>query len=75
MVLGYFLIDVEPGRDYETYELLSQQKPVLEHYMTFGAHDLIAKVESPNEFELGALASRMKNTLSLKGVQVLTVTA
>ena len=52
MATGFVLITTEPGKEHEVRNSLDAIKEVTSRWMLFGEYDLIAKVESDEEFIL-----------------------
>ena len=53
MVIAYTLIKAESGKDYRVLALVKRKKEVKEVALTYGAYDLVAKVEveSPEDLD------------------------
>lgn len=53
MVVAYSLIKAESGMDHLVFDLVKDKKEVMEVALTYGAYDLIAKIEvnSPEELD------------------------
>ena len=52
MATGFVLITTAPGKEHEVRNSLDAIKEVTNRWMLFGEYDLIAKVESDEEFIL-----------------------
>lgn len=52
MAAGFILITTEPGKEQEVRSRLDEIKEVTSRWMLFGEYDLIAKVESDEEYTL-----------------------
>jgi|TARA_B100000073_G_C23516369_1_gene485953 DNA-binding Lrp family transcriptional regulator len=52
MATGFVLITTEPGKEHEVRNSLDAIKEVTSRWMLFGEYDLIAKVESDEEYIL-----------------------
>lgn len=52
MATGFILITTEPGKEQEVRSRLDEIKEVTSRWMLFGEYDLIAKVESDEEYTL-----------------------
>ncbi len=52
MATGFVLITTEPGKEHEVRNSLDAIKEVTNRWMLFGNYDLIAKVESDEEYIL-----------------------
>jgi len=52
MATGFVLITTEPGKEHEVRNSLDAIKEVTNRWMLFGEYDLIAKVESDEEYIL-----------------------
>jgi len=52
MATGFVLITTEPGKEHEVRDSLDAIKEVTSRWMLFGEYDLIAKVESDEEYIL-----------------------
>ena len=52
MATGFVLITTEPGKEQEVRNSLDAIKEVTSRWMLFGEYDLIAKVESDEEYIL-----------------------
>ena len=48
MSVGYVLINVEPGAEYEVFNAASELPFVVDVNLLFGDHDLILKIEAEN---------------------------
>jgi len=48
MSVGYVLINVEPGAEYEVFNAASELPFVVDANLLFGDHDLILKIEAEN---------------------------
>ena len=66
MSVGYVLINVEPGAEYEVYNAASELPFVVDANLLFGDHDLILKIEAEN---MGVIARLVvDNIRSIDGV-------
>jgi len=72
MVIAYSLIKTETGKDYPVLALVKRRKEVKEVALTYGAYDLIAKidVDSPEAldkfiFEVLRKIPQVKETMTL----------
>ena len=72
MVIAYTLIKTETGKDYQVLSLVKRRKEVKEVALTYGAFDLVAKVdvESPEAldafiFEVLRKIPQVKETMTL----------
>ena len=66
MSVGYVLINVEPGAEYEVYNSASELPFVVDANLLFGDHDLILKIEAEN---MGVIARLVvDNIRSIDGV-------
>ena len=66
MSVGYVLINVEPGTEYEVYNSASDLPFVVDTNLLFGDHDLILKIEAEN---MGVIARLVvDNIRSIDGV-------
>jgi DNA-binding Lrp family transcriptional regulator len=54
MVVAYSLIKTELGKDYRVLAMVKRHREVKEVALTYGAFDLIAKIEVPSPEELDA---------------------
>jgi DNA-binding Lrp family transcriptional regulator len=54
MAIGYVLINVAPGTEFEVYQKTSSIKSVIDATLLFGDYDIILKLESSN---LGKIAA------------------
>lgn len=52
MATGFVLITTEPGKEHEVRDSLDAIEEVTSRWMLFGEYDLIAKVESDEEYIL-----------------------
>ena len=52
MVIAYALIKAEAGKDHRIFDLVKEKKEVKEIALTYGAYDLIAKIEVNSTIEL-----------------------
>ncbi len=52
MATGFVLITTEPGREHDVRARLDEINEVTSRWMLFGEYDLIAKVESDEEYTL-----------------------
>ncbi len=52
MATGFVLITTEPGKEHDVRNSLDAIKEVTSRWMLFGEYDLIAKVESDEEYIL-----------------------
>ena len=72
MTIAYLLIDCDLGSEESVIEELKKIEQVKEAFETFGAHDIMAKVESAHLEELRELTSwkikkidKVRSTVSL----------
>tara|TARA_B100000700_G_scaffold93499_1_gene105540 strand:+ start:611 stop:844 length:234 start_codon:yes stop_codon:yes gene_type:complete len=66
MSIGYVLINVEPGSEYEVYNSASELPFVVDTNLLFGDHDLILKIEAES---MGVIARLVvDNIRSIDGV-------
>jgi len=66
MSVGYVLINVEPGAEYEVFNAASKLAFVVDVNLLFGDHDLILKIEAEN---MGLIAQLVvENIRSIEGV-------
>ncbi|MAH91253.1 MAG: AsnC family transcriptional regulator [Euryarchaeota archaeon] len=52
MATGFVLITTMPGKEHDVRNCLDEIEHVSNRWMLFGEYDLIAKVESDNEYTL-----------------------
>lgn len=65
--IGFVLIDIEPNREKEVYEILLKLPQIVELYPLFGEYDIIAKVEADSFDEIGNFV--VQKIRSLDGVK------
>ena len=66
MSVGYVLINVEPGAEYEVYNSTSELPFVGDANLLFGDHDIILKIEAEN---MGVIARLVVDKIrSIDGV-------
>ena len=66
MSVGYVLINVEPGAEYDVFNAASELPFVVDANLLFGDHDLIVKIEAEN---MGVIARLVvDNIRSIDGV-------
>jgi len=61
---AYVLVKADPGKDEEIYSLIRKLEEVRETALTYGAYDLIAKVEFGNFLELDNFIFKKVRTIS-----------
>ena len=66
MSIGYVLINVEPGAEYEVYNSASELPFVVDTNLLFGDHDLILKIEAESMGEIAKLV--VDSVRSIPGV-------
>ena len=57
MTIGYVLVNCELGSEEQIIEELKKMEEVKDAFGTFGAHDLIVKVDAPNLEKLKEVVS------------------
>jgi len=63
MVIGFVLMHIIAGHEYEVYNKLSKVPDVVELHPLFGEYDLIAKIEA-NDFEdIGNIVTNKINSI------------
>jgi DNA-binding Lrp family transcriptional regulator len=70
--IGFVLIDIEPSREKEVYEMLMKIGPIVELYPLFGEYDLIAKVEADTYDAIGSIVvSKIRSIQGVKATRTL----
>ncbi len=77
MATGYVLVNVEPGKEYEVYELARDLPNVVDATLLFGDYDLIMKLDAPSMGEIAAIVVEkvrqipgVQNTKTLAGAEI-----
>ena len=60
MAVGYVLINVTPGQEYQAYQEIKKLENVADTTLLFGDYDIIAKLEAAN---LGIIAKTVVDTI------------
>lgn len=66
MAVGYVLINVSPGKEFEVYQKLEQLDSVKDATLLFGDYDLIAKLEAEDLSGIAAIV--VENIRQIDGV-------
>jgi DNA-binding Lrp family transcriptional regulator len=70
MAIGFVLITVAPAHEHEVYNKLSKLSEITEVHPLFGAYDFIAKIETDDFDNLGAIV--VNKIRSIEGVTFTT---
>ncbi|RZD44572.1 MAG: AsnC family transcriptional regulator [Methanobacteriota archaeon] len=66
MAIGYVLINVQPGMEFEAYSQIKEMPNVTDATLLFGDYDILAKIEADN---MGAIAKTVvENIRQVAGV-------
>jgi len=73
MAIGFVLMHIIAGHEYEVYNKLSKVPDVVELYPLFGEYDLIAKIEA-NDFEdiINIVTNKIKSIYGITDTETLT---
>jgi DNA-binding Lrp family transcriptional regulator len=57
MVLGFVLINIVPGHEFEVYNKLAKVPQIIELHPLFGEYDLIVKIEAKDFEDIGNIVT------------------
>lgn len=60
MAVGYVLVNVSPGKEYEAFKTIKLVQNVVDTTLLFGDYDIIAKLEAE---DLGTIAKTVVGTI------------
>ena len=60
MAIGYVLINVNPGQEYDVYQTISNLERVADTTLLFGDYDILVKLEADS---LGEIAQTVVDTI------------
>ena len=60
MAIGYVLINVDPGQEYDVYQTINNLQNVADATLLFGDYDILVKLEANN---LGEIAKTVVDTI------------
>ena len=60
MAIGYVLINVNPGQEYDVYQAINNLEKVADATLLFGDYDILVKLEANN---LGEIAQTVVDTI------------
>lgn len=60
MAIGYVLINVNPGQEYDVYQTISNLEKVADTTLLFGDYDILVKLEANS---LGEIAKTVVDTI------------
>jgi|GEM_PF-493249 len=66
MAIGYVLINVAPGTEFDVYQKTSSIESVIDATLLFGDYDIILKLESENLGKIAAIV--VENIRQIEGV-------
>ena len=60
MAVGYVLVNVLPGMEYDAFQVIKEKENVVDATLLFGDYDIIVKLEAES---LGIIAKTVVNTI------------
>ena len=73
MALGFVLMHIIPGHEYEVYNKLSKVPEIIEIHPLFGEYDLIVKIEAKDFEDIGEIVkNKIKRIYGISDTETLT---
>ena len=73
MVIGFVLMHIIPGHEYEVYNKLSKVPEIIEIHPLFGEYDLIVKIEAKDFEDIGEIVkNKIKRIYGISDTETLT---